>query len=38
MIIIISELAESLKTMNQLDPTRPGSIVTLFDGVFLGKY
>ena len=31
-------LAESFKTMNQPSQTRPGSTVTLFDGLFLGKY
>ena len=31
-------LAESFKTMNRPDMTRPGATVTLFDGLFLGEY
>ena len=30
--------AELFKTMNWPDPTRPGPTVTLFHGLFLGKY
>ena len=41
--MIILGLAESFKTMNLLDPSQPdlaqsGPTVTLFDGLFLGKY
>ena len=31
-------LAKSFKTMNRHDQAPPGPIVTLFDGLFLGKY
>ena len=31
-------LAELFKTMNRPDPAQPNPTVTLFDGLFLGKF
>ena len=36
--MIILELTELFTRMNRPDPTRPDPTVTLFDGLFLGKY
>ena len=36
--LTILEIAESFNKTNQPDPTRPGPTITLFDGLFLGKY
>ena len=38
MFMIILELAESLKTMNQLDPAWPNRNVMFFDSLFHRKY